>query len=124
MVVTGVSVPASNGLYEIPNIIYVGNQRYNVAGVDPYAFAGTNARVVVLDCRFAREYAFSGCALTHVYICGSMYVDKAAFSGCPQGFQLHTDPSSANTLDGQDFSACADELGGVWVESDWNWESK
>ena len=121
VVVTGISVQSSNGGYEIPpRITWTDGTEKDVVGIDDYALAGTNARVVLFDVstRFGLgRYALSGCPLEAFVTDGGLYIDDTAFSGCPQGFTFYAEVTNRNQY-GQYFRDCAGRYGAVWKTYD------
>ncbi len=80
VVITGVSTPASDGIYHLPSTL--GGKK--VIAVDSWAFNGASVRAVYVPAsiRTIKSYAFMGCTnLSDIYFYGNaIYVDTQAFS--------------------------------------------
>lgn len=122
VVITGVSSPSPDGIYEIHrDMTLADGSTFRIAGVDSYAFAGTNARYVsLLSIRFVHENAFYGCPMERLYICDSLYFHQNACAGCPEGFTMATEAGlTTDFYTGNIFEFSAAYYGAVWEEELW-----
>ena len=79
IVITGVNITASNGVYEIPS--YIDGKR--VVAIRPYAFSDTDARQVTLGANiiYVSQNAFSGCYnIEALYVRpNALFLSRSAF---------------------------------------------
>ena len=79
IVITGVNITASNGVYEIPS--YIDGKR--VVAIRPYAFSDTDARQVTLGANiiYVSQGAFSGCYnIEALYVRpNALFLSRSAF---------------------------------------------
>ena len=113
IVITGISQPAADGVYDIP--AYIDGKK--VIAIAENAFNGSNAKVVYVPATVKNiwNYAFYGCGLTDIYFRGSaIYVESKAFSGA---LTIHC-ASTCNDRNFRYFKNTAPNYGATWAE--WN----
>ncbi len=113
IVITGISRPSADGVYDIPS--YIDGKK--VIAIVANAFSGSNARVVYVPATVKTiwNYAFAGCGLTDIYFRGNaIYTENLAFSG---GITIHCS-ATCSDRNYRYYKNSAANYGAVWQE--WN----
>lgn len=113
IVITGISVPAENGVYDIP--AYIDGKK--VIAIVANAFTGSNAKIVYLPdtVRNIWNYAFYSCPLTDIYFrSNAIYAERNAFSG---SLTIHCS-ATCSDRNFYYYKNTAPSYGAVWAE--WN----
>jgi len=113
IVITGVTQPAADGVYDIPS--YIDGKK--VIAVVANAFTGSNAKIVYVPATVKTiwNYAFAGCEMTDIYFRGNaIYTESKAFTG---SITIHCAASCSNR-DFRYYKNCAADYGATWEE--WN----
>lgn len=115
IVITGVSQPAADGVYEIP--AYIDGKR--VIAIAANAFTGSNAKAVYIPTTLKSiwNYAFSGCPLTDIYFTHNIYIEGRAFEGNSGTLTIHC-PAGCSNRDFRYYKNTAPNYGATWAE--WN----
>lgn len=113
IIITGISQPAADGVYDIPS--YIDSKK--VIAIAANAFSKSNAKIVYIPATVKTiwNYAFAECAMTDIYFRGNaIYVESNAFS---RPLTIHC---SANCSDRnfRYYKNSAASYGAIWEE--WN----
>lgn len=85
--ITGVSVPSSDGVYRIPAAI----DGMQVIAIAALAFDGIDATAIYLpqSVKTVAANAFTGCAVTDIYFTHNIYIDYDAFPASSGALTIH-----------------------------------
>lgn len=97
-VLTKVAGTPADGVYRVPTFVGSDTGALVVAVADG-AFTHTEAGAIDLgyNVRYVHPDAFSGCALTDLYLHEDVYIPREAFSDCAAGFTIHCPDYLENT---------------------------
>lgn len=113
IVITGLSQPASDGVYDIPSRI----DGKKVIAIVANAFSGSNAKTVYVPTTVKTiwNYAFAGCGLKHIFFRGNaIYVESKTFDS---KLTIHCS-TSCSDRNFRYYKDCAASYGATWKE--WN----
>lgn len=113
IVITGISQPSADGIYDIPS--YIDGKK--VIAIVANAFSGTNAKIVYIPATVKTiwNYTFAGCSLTDIYFRGNaVYTESKAFSG---SITIHCS-ASCSDRNFRYYKNSAASYGATWAE--WN----
>ncbi|MBO5891533.1 MAG: leucine-rich repeat protein [Oscillospiraceae bacterium] len=113
IVITGISQPSAEGVYDIPS--YIDGKK--VIAIVANAFSGSNAKIVYVPATVKTiwNYAFAECSLTDIYFRGNaIYTESKAFSGA---LTIHCS-ASCSDRNFRYYKNCAANYGAIWEE--WN----
>lgn len=113
IVITGISQPAADGVYDIPS--YIDGKK--VIAIVANAFSGSNAKTVYVPAtvKMIHNYAFAGCNLADIYFRGNaIYVETIAFNSA---LTIHC-AATCSDRNFRYYKNCAANYGATWEE--WN----
>ena len=113
IVITGVSEPAADGIYDIP--AYIDGKK--VIAIVSNAFSSSNAKIVYIPATVKTiwNYAFADCGLTDLYFRGNaIYTESSAFSS---SIIIHCS-ASCSDRNFRYYKNSAANYGATWAE--WN----